>query len=672
MLDRATEEMLAALRHAPGDPGAWEAAATRLARLGRGRHALELLLEGSTHHPERESLLRRARRELLAQDGILGEPRLSHPGYVRAVAASPDGAWIASAGDDRGIRLWSGSSGLLVRELAGHGRTVRALAFSPDSRWLVSGSEDRTVRIWELATGSGTLVQGDHRKAVLGVAVSPDGTRFATASSDSFVRLFRLPDGAPLGRLGGSLTAVQCVAFSPDGGRLLSGSLARTLTVWDLSGMRALAHVTGHRGWIHACGFSPDGTRLVSGSQDETARIWSAATGEELVRIDGGSGPVHGCLFGADGTTVALAARDGSLRLVDADDGRERLRIAAHEGPAHCLGLGAGGTRWVSGGADGRVQVYAAGTGTRAFPELDSRAPLLGLGFLATGDLGLAASDGSVRIVDPETGEPTRRLGLAGVQPTRFAGGAGGAVLALGGVRSSSQAAGAVLWLADRPYAETLIELPGRVMAALAISESGTHLAAGSDTGHLAVFDPLSGAERARLETEGVPLRALAFAPGDGLVFASFEDGSVRTYAAGLGFALEKAVRLDAPADVLVPAPDRRAARRESVLAGCRDGRVLRLSSAGVEARGRSPVAESSITGLAARAGLVLVGTAESGVLLLEAGDLGLVHLVRPSRLPIRGVDLSADGRLAAYGAGAHAVLEPLPSGLGGSGGAGP
>ncbi len=80
----------------------------------------------------------------------------AHHGWLRALAISPDGATLASCGNDLLVKLWSVADGSLRQELVGHNSHVYNLAFHPDCRSLVSGDLKGEIKVWDLATNKET------------------------------------------------------------------------------------------------------------------------------------------------------------------------------------------------------------------------------------------------------------------------------------------------------------------------------------------------------------------------------------------------------------------------------------------------------------------------------------------------------------------------------------
>lgn len=76
----------------------------------------------------------------------------AHQGWLRAVAVSPDGATLATCGNDRMVRLFNAADGKLLAELAGHESHVYNVAFHPAGGHLATCDLKGVVKHWDLVT----------------------------------------------------------------------------------------------------------------------------------------------------------------------------------------------------------------------------------------------------------------------------------------------------------------------------------------------------------------------------------------------------------------------------------------------------------------------------------------------------------------------------------------
>ncbi len=460
---------------------------------------------------------------------------------VEAVAFSPDGGTLASAGEDGLVRLWDPATGAERASLLGHTRLVRAVAFSPNGRTLASAGEDGTVRLWDPATrrqrkilrvprfGSAPTVWYASWFAfgiMDAIAFAPDGRTLASGGRDGSVRLWNTATGAQRRSYRHPYryrwtVEIESVAFAPDGHTLASASRDGAVRLWDPATKVQHAIVAGNR----AVAFAPDGRTLASASPlvDGTVRLWDPATGKELAILAGHDDAVEAVAFAPRGRMLASASRDGTVRLWD--PATARRTIDEYRSPVLAVAFAPDSLTLASASEDGRVRLWDAATGAERATLTGRHSMVAALAFAPDGRTLASAGVDGLRLWDPATG--AERASLLGhirlVRAVAFS--PNGRTLASAGVDGTVK-----LWdPATGAERATLTGHDGAVEA-VAFAPNGRTLASAGVDGTVKLWDPATGAERATLTGRHSTVAALAFAPDGRTLASAGYDGTVRLW----------------------------------------------------------------------------------------------------------------------------------------------
>jgi RNA polymerase sigma factor (sigma-70 family) len=324
----------------------------------------------------------RVRFQVIDKDGRLG-----------ALALSPDGGRLLTAGPGNVLRVWDLAANRELQSVRGASATYWGVALSADGQTLAAGGTDGLVGVWDVATGKERL---PHAEGGLGqvLAVAPDGKGVLTANADGKVREWDLSGGRMRRSFAVGPKEIAASAFSRDG-RLVAVAHGAALDVHDVA--------SGKRLWssqelrvpegafslvapvAETVVFSDDGKRVLSAAGDQrdpqrrytVVRAWDVATGELLGQLNRPRRVVGLALPGPDGETVALneyaaedrkpTLEDVALRVFETRTGKLLRELKKREIYGNSTAMSPDGKTLATGTSFNRVHFWDATSGELQF-----------------------------------------------------------------------------------------------------------------------------------------------------------------------------------------------------------------------------------------------------------------------------------------------------------------
>ena len=292
-------------------------------------------VSAAAYSPDGKTLVAGTRGELHIIDSATGEVNESIKGLtgrITTVAWTSNARFAVASGEpgQRGVvSVFDLGKPKSVQQWDAHRDSIFALAFTPDGKSLATAGYDRIIRVWTIGgeTSKPARELRDHSDTVYGLSFHPNGKLLASGSADRAVKVWNLETGQRLYTLGDNTDWVYAVAWSPDGSRLAAGGVDKSLRVWkaDAAGGTLEQSTFAHAGPVVKLAFAGDGKTLATAGEDRLVKIWDAGTLREKATFAAQPDAILSLAVRPDGKQIAVGRYDGKLSLLDGTTGKEQF-----------------------------------------------------------------------------------------------------------------------------------------------------------------------------------------------------------------------------------------------------------------------------------------------------------------------------------------------------------
>nr|XP_022916943.1 transducin beta-like protein 3 [Onthophagus taurus] len=156
----------------------------------------------------------------------------AHQKCINSVAISPNDKIIASASQDKTVKLWSSDNLGFLGSLKGHKRGVWSVRFSPIDQVLLSSSADCSIKLWSIAELNCLKTFEGHDSSVLRIEFLSHGMQFLSSGSDGLLKLFNIKTSETVATFDEHSGRIWALAVKKDESQLITGGADSLLLKW--------------------------------------------------------------------------------------------------------------------------------------------------------------------------------------------------------------------------------------------------------------------------------------------------------------------------------------------------------------------------------------------------------------------------------------------------------
>jgi WD40 repeat protein len=267
---------------------------------------------------------------------------------IEKVATDAAGTRLITGDDDGHIKIFESSTGRKLLDIPAHDAFILSVEFSPDGNFVASAGQDGSAKIWD--TQSGALTAGFDGQNDVGANVGYDvvnnisynaaGDRLAIfGCCNPSLNILDTATGKIARRI--DLEAAPEWGNYDHAGDRLAIRTGEKIAILDADSGELLLTLNAHNGVVTGLAFSPDGRRLATASSDGLVKLWDVESGQLQLVINATRNSVWSVAFSPDGRYLYTGDQDGYLRsfILPLDDliSLAKTRVTRTFTPTECL-----------------------------------------------------------------------------------------------------------------------------------------------------------------------------------------------------------------------------------------------------------------------------------------------------------------------------------------------